>query len=125
MKVLEAAGDIFFNSRQDRHKAIHFYRVQRAHKLHTGIHANQSGPGLFASCVLQDRAMPLAEQSSSLGTRLRLCNKLTELMLDLKMFGEAVEFAHVALDISITLGTLMTHFSAFTINLAPKKKSPA
>lgn len=65
--------------------------------------------------------MPLAEQSSSLGTRLRLCNKLTELMLDLKMFGEAVEFAHVALDISITLGMLMIHFSAFTIHLAPKK----
>lgn len=76
-----------------------------AHKIHTGIYAKQSAPGLFALCVLQDRAMPLAEQSGSLGTRLRLCNKLTELMLHLKMFGEAVEFAHVALDISITLGT--------------------
>lgn len=30
LKVLEAAGDIFFNSRQDRHKAIPFYRVQYA-----------------------------------------------------------------------------------------------
>lgn len=65
--------------------------------------------------------MPLAEQSTSLGTRLRLCNKLTELMLDLKMFGEAVEFAHVALDISITLGTLMIHFSAFVIHLARQR----
>lgn len=72
----------------------------------------------YALCVLQDRAMPLAEQNSGLGTRLRLCNKLTELMLDLKMFGEAVEFAHVALDISITLGTLMIHFSGFAFHLA-------
>lgn len=64
--------------------------------------------------------MPLAEQSSNLATRLRLCNKLTELMLELKMFGEAVEFAHIALDISITLGTLMIHSSVFTIHLTLK-----
>lgn len=30
LKLLEAAGDIFFNSCQDRHKAIPFYRVQYA-----------------------------------------------------------------------------------------------
>lgn len=62
--------------------------------------------------------MPLAEQSSGLGTRLRLCNKLTELMLDLKMFGDAVEFAHVALDISITLGKFVICFSGFMFHLA-------
>lgn len=56
-------------------------------------------------CVLQDRALPIAGKSSNLCTRLRLCNKLTDLMLSLKMYGEAVEFAQVALDISITLGT--------------------
>lgn len=27
LKILEAAGDLFFNSSQDRHKAIPFYRV--------------------------------------------------------------------------------------------------
>lgn len=62
--------------------------------------------------------MPLAEQSGSLGTRLRLCNKLTEVMLHLKMFGEAVEFAHVALDISITLGQSAIYFSGFKFRLA-------
>ncbi|XP_073331059.1 SH3 domain and tetratricopeptide repeat-containing protein 1 isoform X2 [Pagrus major] len=77
LKLLEEAGDIFFNSCQDRDKAITFYR---------------------------DRALPIAEKSSCVHTRLKLCNKLTELMLSLKLYGEAVEFALTALDISITLG---------------------
>ncbi|KAI3376687.1 hypothetical protein L3Q82_017118 [Scortum barcoo] len=77
LKLLEAAGDIFFNSCQDRDKAITFYR---------------------------DRALPIAVKSSSVHSRLRLCNKLTELMLSLRLYGEAVEFAQTALDISITLG---------------------
>lgn len=53
---------------------------------------------------MQDRALPIAGKSSSVRTRLRLCNKLTELMLSLKLYGEAVEFAQMALDISINLG---------------------
>ncbi|XP_035531259.1 SH3 domain and tetratricopeptide repeat-containing protein 1 [Morone saxatilis] len=77
LKLLEAAGDIFFNSSQDRDKAITFYR---------------------------DRALPIADRSNSVRSRLRLCNKLTELMLSLKLYGDAVEFAQTALDISITLG---------------------
>ncbi|XP_068164501.1 SH3 domain and tetratricopeptide repeat-containing protein 1 [Antennarius striatus] len=77
LKLLEAAGDIFFNSYQERHKAITFYR---------------------------DRALPIAGRSSSLHSRLRLCNKLTELMLSLKLYAEAVEFAQIALDVSVTLG---------------------
>ncbi len=43
-------------------------------------------------------------KSGNVHSRLRLCNKLTELMLSLKLYGEAVEFAQTALDISITLG---------------------
>ncbi|XP_036968163.1 SH3 domain and tetratricopeptide repeat-containing protein 1 isoform X2 [Acanthopagrus latus] len=77
LKLLEAAGDIFFNNCQDRDKAITFYR---------------------------DHALPIAEKSSCVHTRLRLCNKLTELMHNLKLYEEAVEFALTALDISITLG---------------------
>ncbi|XP_028285628.1 SH3 domain and tetratricopeptide repeat-containing protein 1 isoform X2 [Parambassis ranga] len=77
LKLLEAAGDIFFNSCQDQDKAITFYR---------------------------DRALPIAVKSSSVYARLRLCNKLTEVMLSLKLYGQAVEFAHAAVDISITLG---------------------
>lgn len=52
----------------------------------------------------QDRALPISGRSSSVGTRLRLCNKLTELMLRLKFYEEAVEFAQMALDISVSLG---------------------
>ncbi|XP_029931623.1 SH3 domain and tetratricopeptide repeat-containing protein 1 [Myripristis murdjan] len=86
LKLLEAAGDIFFNSSQDRDKAICFYR---------------------------DRALPIAVKSNSVGTRLRLCNKLVELMLSLKLHGEAVEFAQTALDISITLGECLNERVAY------------
>ena len=55
--------------------------------------------------TMQDRALPIAVKSGSVRSRLRLCNKLTELMLSLKLHGEAVEFAQTALDISVALGT--------------------
>ncbi|KAM3857627.1 SH3 domain and tetratricopeptide repeat-containing protein 1 [Diretmus argenteus] len=77
LKLLEAAGDVFFNSCKDRDKAICFYR---------------------------DRALPIAVKCSSVRTRLRLCNKLVELMLSLKRYEETLEFAQTALDLSITLG---------------------
>ncbi|XP_044041092.1 SH3 domain and tetratricopeptide repeat-containing protein 1 isoform X2 [Siniperca chuatsi] len=86
LKLLEAAGDIFFNSCQDRDKAITFYR---------------------------DRALPIAVKSSSVHSRLRLCNKLAELMRSLKLYGEAVEFAQTALDISITLGERLNERVAY------------
>ncbi|XP_078132632.1 SH3 domain and tetratricopeptide repeat-containing protein 1 [Sander vitreus] len=86
LKHLEAAGDIFFNSNHDRDKAITFYR---------------------------DRALPIAVKSSSVRSRLRLCNKLTDLMLSLKLYGEAVEFAQTALDISITLGERLNERVAY------------
>ncbi|XP_059211113.1 SH3 domain and tetratricopeptide repeat-containing protein 1 [Centropristis striata] len=86
LKLLEAAGDIFFNSSRDRDKAITFYR---------------------------DRALPIAVKSSSVGSRLRLCNKLTELMLSLKLYEEAVEFAQTALDISISLGDRLNERVAY------------
>ncbi|XP_039997285.1 SH3 domain and tetratricopeptide repeat-containing protein 1 isoform X2 [Xiphias gladius] len=86
LKLLEAAGDIFFNSCQDRDKAITFYR---------------------------DRALPIAVKSSRVHARLRLCNKLTEVMLNLKLYGEAVEFAQTALDISITRGERLNERVAY------------
>ncbi|XP_034712591.1 SH3 domain and tetratricopeptide repeat-containing protein 1 [Etheostoma cragini] len=86
LKLLEAAGDIFFNSNHDRDKAITFYR---------------------------DRALPIAVKSSSVRSRLRLCNKLTDVMLSLKLYGEAVEFAQTALDISITLGESLNERVAY------------
>uniref|UniRef100_A0A3P8PTJ4 SH3 domain-containing protein n=1 Tax=Astatotilapia calliptera TaxID=8154 RepID=A0A3P8PTJ4_ASTCA len=77
LKLLETAGDIFFDSCRDRDKAVLFYR---------------------------DRALPIAVKSNSIHSRLRLCNKLTEVMFCLKLYGEAVEFAHIAADISKSLG---------------------
>ncbi|KAG7218441.1 hypothetical protein INR49_020388 [Caranx melampygus] len=68
LKLLEAAGDIFFNSSQDRDKAITFYR---------------------------DRALPIAVKSSSVHTRLRLCNKLTEVMLS-ESLNERVAYHRLA-----------------------------
>ncbi|KAJ0055765.1 hypothetical protein NL108_011380, partial [Boleophthalmus pectinirostris] len=86
LSLLEAAGDIFFNSEQDRDKAITFYR---------------------------DRALPIATKTSSVHIKLRLCNKLTELMLNLKMHGDAVEYAQTALDISISLGECLSERVAY------------
>ncbi|XP_023119379.2 SH3 domain and tetratricopeptide repeat-containing protein 1 isoform X1 [Amphiprion ocellaris] len=86
LKLLEAAGDIFFNSCQDQDKAITFYR---------------------------DYALPIAVKSSSIHTRLRLCNKLTEVMLCLKLYGEALEFAHTAVDISVSLGECLNERVAY------------
>ncbi|XP_068444146.1 SH3 domain and tetratricopeptide repeat-containing protein 1 [Clinocottus analis] len=86
LKLLEAAGDIFFNSSLERDKAITFYR---------------------------DRALPIAVKSSNVRSRLRLCNKLTELMLSLKLYEEALEFAQTALDISITLGERLNERVAY------------
>lgn len=65
--------------------------------------------------TLQDRALPISGKSSSVRTRLRLCNKLTELMLSLKMYGEAVKFAQAALDISITIGMEKPKYLIFYI----------
>lgn len=86
LNLLEAAGDIFFNSNQERDKAITFYR---------------------------DRALPIATKTNSVHTRLRLCNKLTELMLSLKLYGDAVEYAQIALDLSMTLGERLNERVAY------------
>lgn len=86
LRLLEAAGDVFFNGTQDHDKAVCFYR---------------------------DRALPIAVKTSSVEARLRLCNKLVELLLQLKLHGEAVEFAQTALDISITLGDRLNERVAY------------
>lgn len=54
---------------------------------------------------LQERALPMAiKQSSSVHTTLRLCNKLTVVMFSLNLYKEALEFAQMALDLSISQG---------------------
>lgn len=86
LEMLEAAGDVFFNSSQDRDKAICFYR---------------------------DRALPIAVKTSSVGSQLRLCNKLSELLLQLGQSSEAIEFAQTALDISVSLADRLNERVAF------------
>ncbi|XP_057711648.1 SH3 domain and tetratricopeptide repeat-containing protein 1 isoform X2 [Corythoichthys intestinalis] len=77
LELLEAAGDIFFDSGHHQDKAVVYYR---------------------------DRALPIAMRSGAAYSRLRLCNKLTEVLLALRLYAEGVAFAHTALEISITLG---------------------
>ncbi|XP_060730612.1 SH3 domain and tetratricopeptide repeat-containing protein 1 isoform X3 [Tachysurus vachellii] len=76
VELLEAAGDMFYNTTQDREKAVCFYR---------------------------DRALPIAVKTSSVRCQLRLCNKLAELLLHLGQYREALEYAQTALEISVNL----------------------
>lgn len=59
---------------------------------------------LKAVCVCQDRALPIAVKTSSIRCQLRLCNKLAELLLQLGQYGDALEYAHTALEMSVSLG---------------------
>ncbi|KAG9346946.1 hypothetical protein JZ751_005873 [Albula glossodonta] len=86
LELLEVAGDVFFNGTQEREKAVSFYR---------------------------DRALPIAVKTSNLSSQLRLCNKLAELLIQLKQHGDAVEFAQSALDISVKLGDRLNERVAF------------
>ncbi len=59
-------------------------------------------------CVHKDRALPIAVKTSSVRSQLRLCNKLSELLLQLGQCSEAIEYTQTALEISLSLGRL-TH----------------
>ncbi|XP_031441025.1 SH3 domain and tetratricopeptide repeat-containing protein 1 isoform X2 [Clupea harengus] len=86
LELLEAAGDIFFNSTAERDKAVCFYR---------------------------DRALPIAVKTGSVCSQLRLCNKLAQLLLQMRVCEEAVEFAQTALDLSVSLGDDLNERVAF------------
>ncbi|KAM6221804.1 SH3 domain and tetratricopeptide repeat-containing protein 1 [Rhynchocyon petersi] len=76
LELFEAAGDIFFNGTQEREKAVSFYR---------------------------DRALPLAVATGNREAELRLSNKLVALLAALESPQEGLEFANMALALSITL----------------------
>ncbi|XP_069833470.1 SH3 domain and tetratricopeptide repeat-containing protein 1 isoform X2 [Dendropsophus ebraccatus] len=76
MQLYEASGDIFFNGTSDRNKATTFYR---------------------------DCAMPLAVKTENMVAELRLCNKLSELLMSTKNYEEALEHAKMALALSVNL----------------------
>uniref|UniRef100_A0A4W3I613 SH3 domain and tetratricopeptide repeats 1 n=1 Tax=Callorhinchus milii TaxID=7868 RepID=A0A4W3I613_CALMI len=86
LEVFEAAGDVFFNGSWEREKAISFYR---------------------------DRALPLAIKSENTNVELRLCNKLTELLMHGKSYAEALEFAQTALALSVSLGNMLNERIAY------------
>lgn len=54
--------------------------------------------------VWQDRALPLAVTTGNQEAELRLCNKLVALLAELELPHEGLEFAHMALALSITRG---------------------
>ncbi|KAM6206831.1 SH3 domain and tetratricopeptide repeat-containing protein 1 [Sarcoramphus papa] len=86
MELFEAAGDIFFNGTWEKEKAVTFYR---------------------------DRALPLAVQTGNKTTELRLCNKLVELLVNLKAYEESVEYARASLVLSVNLGNQLNERIAY------------
>ncbi|XP_045633027.1 SH3 domain and tetratricopeptide repeat-containing protein 1 isoform X2 [Ursus americanus] len=86
LELFEAAGDIFFNGTWEREKAVSFYR---------------------------DRALPLAVTTGNQEAELRLCNKLVALLAGLESLHEGLEFAHVALALSITRGDRLNERVAY------------
>ncbi|KAM6150282.1 SH3 domain and tetratricopeptide repeat-containing protein 1 [Erethizon dorsatum] len=86
LELFEAAGDIFFNGAWEREKAVSFYR---------------------------DRALPLAITLGNREVELRLCNKLVALLAVLETPQEGLEFAHEALELSITLGDQLNERVAY------------
>ncbi|XP_009934678.2 SH3 domain and tetratricopeptide repeat-containing protein 1 isoform X1 [Opisthocomus hoazin] len=86
MELFEAAGDIFFNGTWEKEKAVTFYR---------------------------DRALPLAVKTGNKNTELRLCNKLVELLMNLKVYEESLEYARVSLMLSVSLGNRLNERIAY------------
>ncbi|KAM4807630.1 SH3 domain and tetratricopeptide repeat-containing protein 1 [Rhinophrynus dorsalis] len=86
MQLFEAAGDIFFNGTRERDKAVSFYR---------------------------DCALPLALKIGDEKGELRLCNKLTELLMNLKNYEESLEHAKTALGLSVNLGNQLNERVAY------------
>ncbi|XP_069712474.1 SH3 domain and tetratricopeptide repeat-containing protein 1 isoform X1 [Phaenicophaeus curvirostris] len=86
MELFEAAGDIFFNGTWEKEKAVTFYR---------------------------DRALPLAVKTGNKNTELRLCNKLVELLVNLKSYEESLEYARASLMLSVSLGNQLNERIAY------------
>ncbi|KFQ43644.1 SH3 domain and tetratricopeptide repeat-containing protein 1, partial [Nestor notabilis] len=86
MELFEAAGDIFFNGTWDKEKAVTFYK---------------------------DRALPLAVQTGNKATELRLYNKLVELLVNLKVYEESLEYAKASLMLSVNLGNQLNERIAY------------
>ncbi|KAM5191447.1 SH3 domain and tetratricopeptide repeat-containing protein 1 [Mantella aurantiaca] len=86
MALYEACGDIFFNGINERDKAVTFYR---------------------------DRALPLAVKTENEKAELQLCNKLTGLLMSIKDYEEALDYAKTALALSVNLGNQLNERVAY------------
>ncbi|XP_073466855.1 SH3 domain and tetratricopeptide repeat-containing protein 1 [Aquarana catesbeiana] len=86
MALYEACGDIFFNGTSDRDKAVTFYR---------------------------DHALPLAVKTVNEKAELELCNKLTGLLMSIKEYEEALDYAKTALALSVNLGNQLNERVAY------------
>ncbi|KGL79841.1 SH3 domain and tetratricopeptide repeat-containing protein 1, partial [Tinamus guttatus] len=86
MELFEAAGDIFFNGTWEKEKAVTFYR---------------------------DRAIPLALETGNKNAELRLYNKLSELLMNLKAYEESLEYARLSLMLSVNLGNQLNERVAY------------
>ncbi|XP_068132702.1 SH3 domain and tetratricopeptide repeat-containing protein 1-like isoform X1 [Hyperolius riggenbachi] len=86
MDLYEACGDIFFNGTNDRDKAVTFYR---------------------------DCALPLAVNIGNEKAELRLCNKLTGLLMSMKGYEESLDHAKTALALSVNTGDQLNERVAY------------
>lgn len=66
---------------------------------------------LTCSCAFQDRALPLAVEIGNKNTELRLYNKLVELLVNLKVYEESLEYAKASLMLSVNLGKTSFNYS--------------
>lgn len=72
---------------------------------------------LSCSYAFQDRALPLAVESGNKNTELRLCNKLVELLVNLKVYEESMEYAKASLILSVNLGKTSFSYIWIIFNL--------
>nr|XP_037843968.1 SH3 domain and tetratricopeptide repeat-containing protein 1-like isoform X2 [Chlorocebus sabaeus] len=86
LELFEAAGDIFFNGAWEREEGMSFYR-----------------------------SLPLAVTTGNrkVELQLQLCNKLVALLATLEKPQEGLEFAYMALALSITLGDRLNERVAY------------
>ncbi|KAK9406643.1 SH3 domain and tetratricopeptide repeat-containing protein 2 [Crotalus adamanteus] len=86
MELYEEAGDVFFNGIKNRHKAVEYYR---------------------------GGAIPLARKLRDTITELRVFNKLAELQIGLHNYENALEFATLAVRLSVDVGDHLQELVAF------------
>ncbi|XP_070595525.1 SH3 domain and tetratricopeptide repeat-containing protein 2 isoform X2 [Erythrolamprus reginae] len=86
MGLYEEAGDVFFNGIRNRHQAVEYYR---------------------------GGAIPLARKLRDTQTELRVFNKLAELQIGLHNYENALEFATLAVRLSVDVGDHLQELVAF------------